>query len=199
MIGKPTAGKGERRIQCSFHRECLDLAAAENWRFFHCEGCGLFTGTRVQGDGEDDALIPGLTVKGRPGAEVGLSAEASAKAEGEKVEEKKICKRCRENPAMLRADGQVINGMCGKCTAIVRKENAGKKKVTLPTGPGKKKDPPSRKATAGRPDLMECELLLDFTGREHVLEDLRVQAADEVRTLEDQAIWLIMANVKVAG
>ncbi len=35
----PTQGKGERSFDCMHYSDCLDLAAGEDWKGFHCEVC----------------------------------------------------------------------------------------------------------------------------------------------------------------
>lgn len=35
----PGEGRGEKYIECAQYRECMDLAARNNWDAFHCEEC----------------------------------------------------------------------------------------------------------------------------------------------------------------
>lgn len=35
----PRQGKGERVFDCTHYSDCLDLAAREDWKSFHCEDC----------------------------------------------------------------------------------------------------------------------------------------------------------------
>ena len=71
MADYPRRGRGKRHLNCEVYSACLEIAAAERWRDFHCEGCPKF---------EEGASVEPTTTKG----------------EGDV----KVCETCKQKPTI---------------------------------------------------------------------------------------------------
>ena len=81
-----------------------------------------------------------------------------------------LCSQCGKRPAMVRENGQVINGKCNECMGrLLRARKA------------------SRRASTVR---------LDFTGEPDLLERIREIADREYRTVQAQLLYTVKKGLQ---
>lgn len=88
MSGNPKPGDGNKKIDCTLYRDCLDLAAKKNWKNFNCEGCNRQDGRPQQAKTEKSPIDvhTALTIEFRDHPEVILKIRKLAKKRGCSVE-----------------------------------------------------------------------------------------------------------------
>ena len=168
MKPKPKPGKGERYLDCPHYESCLDFAALQNWKAMNCEQCDYYL--------EILQKPPAATVK---------------------QENARICSECGKNPTI-----QPNSPLCASCIGKKAwKDGKAKKKR-----PSKKKAPGSlkiketakgqdkRKGEIGQP---QADFPAIFEGKyKDILKELEKVAADEVRTVDEQIIYIIKSYLK---
>jgi len=161
MKPSPKKGHGQRFLECLHYESCLDFAALQNWKDFTCEDCSLFTGIQ----------------KSQPTP---------------KQENVRICEKCGKSPTI-----QPTSPLCASCIGKQAWQDGKAKKKK----PSKKKAPASlkikeaakgqdkRKAEIGQPRTDFQSL---FTGKySHLRKELEKVAEEEIRTVDEQIIYII--------
>jgi len=160
----PRRGDGEKHIKCELYGTCLDIAAAENWSSFNCEGCPElqeFKGKQTKG------------LLGRESFPIGQQKEAP-------VQDKKpaLCEECKTRP-ILSPGGR----LCASCMA----KRSHKPKGEAPKEKAKK-TPPKQPPRTG---VAEPVITIHFDGYGEILTEIERLAEEETRTLELQVIHLL--------
>jgi len=164
MKAAPKKGKGERALDCPDYESCLDFAAIQNWKAFNCEQCKYYLETLQK------------------------PQESTAKQENTR-----ICEKCNKNLTI-----QPNSPLCASCIGKQAwKDGKAKKKKQLP----KKKIPPSpkkrditqgkgkHKAEIGQP---RANFEVIFSEKySQVLKEVEKLAEEEIRTVDEQIIYII--------
>ena len=173
MNARPKKGKGERALDCPNYETCLDFAAVQNWKAFNCEQCGFYMETLQK------------------------PPESTAKQENTR-----ICEKCGKNPTI-----QPNSPLCASCIGKQAwkdgkaKKRPPNKKVPASTkrkettqGQGK------HKAEIGQP---RAHFEVIFNEKYSlVLDEVERLAEDQVRTTEEQIIYIIktyLSNTQHSG
>jgi len=163
MKTQPKKGSGERFLDCPHYESCLDFAAVQNFKTFNCEQCGFYIET--------------------------LQKPSAATA---KQENTRICEKCGEKPTI-----QPNSPLCASCIGRQAWRDGKAKKKRLP----KKKSPASsnrkdnrqgqdkHKTEIGQP---RANIEIVFSGKYgQVLKEVEKLAEEEIRTVEEQIIYII--------
>ena len=169
MSRRPSPELGERHFSCEFYSLCLNEASQNNWDSFSCNECPVFTGEPIAD--EDDLMEPG------------------------KDETVKLCEECADKPVISK--GSKFCASCLARRASASKTRRGAKKKTKGKRP--RGTPPKRQAAAtqkqkARETGNNTLVQVDFKGYEDILDRLKQEALDQVRTLEGQIIWALKTN-----
>ena len=164
MQTKPKKGNGERLFGCSQYESCLDFAAIQNWKSFNCESCGFY----IESLKKPSALTE------------------------EKKKNTRICEKCGKNPTI-----QPNSPLCASCIG----------KEAWKDGKAKKKRPPNKKAPASLKrkgptqgqDSHHTKIVqpranfeVVFSGKySQVLKEVEKLADEEIRTVDEQIIYII--------
>lgn len=172
MQAKPKKGKGKRFLDCPHYESCLDFAAIQNWKNLSCESCPIFK-SEVKGM----STIP------------------------EKEENTRICEKCGKNPTI-----QPNSPLCASCIG----------KQAWKDGKAKKKRPSNKKASAlpirkrttqGQEHKVEIgqprtNFEVVFKGKYgKVLKEVEKLAEEEIRTVDEQIVYIIknyLSNTQVS-
>jgi hypothetical protein len=164
------------RMKCRLKKSvCLARQGLKDWkgapRHLECVDCPQGLENRKNAVMED---LPGAT---RPAGEHGPESRRSRKSHVKKElggrmmsETRQLCSQCGTRPAMVRENGQVINGKCNQCMGRLLRA---KKKST----------------EASR-------VRLDFSGDPDLLARVREIADREYRTVEAQLLYTVKKGLQ---
>jgi len=171
MKPKPKPGKGERFLDCIHYGSCLDFAAIENWKAFNCEQCGFYIETFQK-----------------------VPASGSIKQENVR-----ICEKCGEKPTI-----QASSPYCASCLSLKAKESRARKKEAIKAVPipkngkqggsmglrkGKEAYLDKDQAEIGQP---RAHFEIIFSEKySQVLKEVEKLAEEEIRTVDEQIVYII--------
>ena len=168
MKAAPKKGKGERALSCPNYESCLDFCAIQNYKSFNCESCGFYIETLQKS--------PAATVK---------------------QENTRLCEKCGKNSTI-----QPNSPLCASCIG----------KQAWKDGKAKKKRPPNKKtpgslkrkeatqgkgkhkAEIGQPRPHFEVIFSEKYGQ--VLKEVEKLAEEEIRTVDEQIIFILKSYLK---
>ena len=169
MGRRPSPELGEKNLDCEFYNECLDEAARRDWDSFCCDECPVFQGEALM-DG-DDLVSP------------------------EKDEAVKLCEECGDKPVISKGSKFCASCLARRASASKARRGAKKKtKEKRPHGTPPKKQAAVIQKHKARETGNNTLVQVDFKGYEDILDRLKHEALDQVRTLEGQIIWALKTN-----
>jgi len=172
MKARPSKGQGNRFLECRLYDECLDVAGLRSWKAWSCEECDLYK-----------------SIFGEKASENELKDMSTPP---EKKENTRICEKCGKNPTI-----QPNSPLCASCIGKqawkdgkAKKKRHPNKKVSTST---KRKDTTQghdkRKAEIGQP---RAHFEVVFSGKySQVLKEVEELAEEEIRTVDEQIIYII--------
>jgi hypothetical protein len=177
----PAKGPGERNFDCQFYGGCLGHAAKLDWQSFNCEKCAYLrpkTETcKVEGC-ENEVHARDLCMKHYK------HALRNHRIEPDADEKKKRCKQCGELrwiESFRRWGNKYQNKRIDICANCVR-ENREKKKNMKASNQEAKKE--------------TVTLTINLTDYPEVAEALKEQARTNIRSIEHQALYIIVKALK---
>lgn len=165
MNARPSKGPGDRFLECRLYDECLDVAGLRNWKAWNCGGCDFYKsifGKKVpENNLKDMSTIP------------------------EKKENTRICEDCDKTTISPK------HPLCASCMA----------------GRSHKKRPPNKKAPASlkrkgstqsqgkhKAEIGDSgrDMEVVFKGKYgKVLKEVEKLAEEEIRTVDEQIIYIV--------